>query len=254
MPDSAREEFYVGYLPEAPAQLGARTRKIALSLLLLATLVGAGVSLGFGRLPVANFEFGTARSFVGTVIEKPYPALLVERPGTIQGLPTYSRYHLVSFGKFGASAAVEGWNGRRVALEGTLVFREGQTMIELVGGTLSEAEGDAVLPLDDESLGTHRLQGEIVDSKCFLGVMNPGNLKPHRACAARCISGGVPPVLCVRDESGTALYLLLVDLDGSAVNQRVLDFVAEPIEIRGEVLRTGDQLVLRADPADYLRL
>ena len=254
MPDSTSEEFYVGYLPEAPAGLGARTRRVALALLLLAALLGAGMSIGFGWLPVANFEFGNARSFVGTVIEKPYPALLVERPGTIQGLPTYSRYHLVAFGKLGAADEVLGWNGRRVALEGTLIFREGQTMIELVAGSLGAAEGDAVLPQEAESLGQHLLRGEIVDSKCFLGVMNPGNLKPHRACAARCISGGIPPVLCVRDEDGMALYLLLVDLDGSAVNEHVLDYVAEPIEIQGEVLRMGDQLVLRADPGEYVRL
>ena len=28
---------------------------------------------------------------------------------------------------------------------------------------------------------------------CFLGVMKPGRSKPHRACAVRCISGGIPP-------------------------------------------------------------
>ncbi len=78
--------------------------------------------------------------------------------------------------------------------------------------------------------------------------------EPQRSCAARCISGGIPPVLCVRDESGTAAYLLLVDPSGRAVNERVLDYVAEPIEITGEVIRVGEQLVLRADPADYRRL
>lgn len=253
MTDST-EDFYVGYLPEAPSRLGGRTRNVAVLLLLMGALVGAGVSAAFGRLPAANFEFGTARTFSGTVVAEPYPALLVERPGAIQGLPSFSRYHLVCLGKRGAAEEVAGWDHRFVELEGTLVHREGQTMIELVGGSLHAGEGEARGPGEDESLGKHRLVGEIVDSKCFLGVMNPGNLKPHRACAARCISGGIPPVLCVREESGTALYLLLVDLDGSAVNERVLDYVAEPIEISGEVLRTGEQLVLRADPAGYRRL
>jgi len=48
-------------------------------------------------------------------------------------------------------------------------------------------------PLPSTSLGTQTLVGEIVDSKCFLGVMNPGQLTTHRACAIRCISGGVRP-------------------------------------------------------------
>jgi hypothetical protein len=84
--------------------------------------------------------------------------------------------------------------------------------------------------------------------------MNPGELKPHRACAARCISGGIPPVLCVRDDAGRASYFFLVSAAGAPVNQDVLDFVAEPVEVTGEVVRSGDDLVLRADPASYRRL
>lgn len=53
-------------------------------------------------------------------------------------------------------------------------------------------------------LGETTLKGEIVDSKCYLGVMNPGNLKAHRACAINCIQGGVPPVLLVRDGGGAS--------------------------------------------------
>jgi hypothetical protein len=51
--------------------------------------------------------------------------------------------------------------------------------------------------------------GEIVDSKCFLGVMNPGERTVHRDCAIRCLSGGVPPMLAYRDAAGTHLALLL---------------------------------------------
>jgi hypothetical protein len=255
MPESPpSEDFYVGYLPTAPERLGVRTKALVLALILFAGAVAALASGAFARLPFASFEFGTVRSFVGTVVEEPYPALLVERPGAIQGLPSYSRYHLVAFGKHGADEEVAGWAGRVAELEGTLVHRDGQTMIELVDGSVREADGDAASVGDGESLGEHRLVGEIVDSKCFLGVMNPGNLKPHRACAARCISGGIPPVLCVREESGVAVYLLLVDTDGSAVNDRVLDHVAEPVAITGEVRRMGEQLVLHADPAGYERL
>ena len=93
-----------------------------------------------------------------------------------------------------------------------------------------------------------------MDSKCFLGVMNPGQLAPHRACAIRCISGGIPPVLLVRQQDGAALYLLLVSAAGQPVNQQVLDLVAEPVQITGEVERQGDLLILRADPSTYRRL
>ena len=46
-------------------------------------------------------------------------------------------------------------------------------------------------------------------------------------------------------------YLLLVGADGSPVNREVLEFVAEPVEISGAVVRAGDQLILYADPATY---
>jgi len=93
-----------------------------------------------------------------------------------------------------------------------------------------------------------------VDSKCFLGVMNPGQLTPHRACAIRCISGGVPPVLLVRQKDGQAIYLLLDSAESKPVNKEVLELVAEPVEITGEVEQQGELLIMRADPRTYRRL
>src|SRR5262249_17489064 len=111
----------------------------------------------------------------------------------------------------------------------------------------------AVSPPQTIPLGSQTVVGEIVDSKCFLGVMNPGRLTPHRACAIRCISGGIPPVLLVRQKDGSVNHLLLVSDKGKPVNQQVLDLVAEPVEITGEVERQGELLILRADPATYRR-
>ena len=36
------------------------------------------------------------------------------------------------------------------------------------------------------------LKGEIIDPKCYLGAMKPGGGKTHKACAMRCIAGGIP--------------------------------------------------------------
>jgi hypothetical protein len=46
---------------------------------------------------------------------------------------------------------------------------------------------------------------------------------------------------------------LLVSAEGKPVNKDVLDMVAEPVEITGDVERQGDLLVLRADPRSYRR-
>ena len=105
-----------------------------------------------------------------------------------------------------------------------------------------------------EALGEQTLVGEIVDSKCYLGVMNPGEMKPHRDCAVRCLSGGVPPLFIVKNGAGESSLLWLVGVDGQAIGREVLDKVAEPIEIKGEVRRDGDQLFLQAEPSTFRRL
>ena len=58
----------------------------------------------------------------------------------------------------------------------------------------------------------------------------------------------------MRQKDGPAIYLLLVSADGKPVNKQVLDMVAEPLEITGEVERQGELLILRADPVTYRKL
>jgi hypothetical protein len=108
-------------------------------------------------------------------------------------------------------------------------------------------------PTEPIDLGMIRLRGEIVDSKCYLGVMNPGSGKVHRDCAVRCISGGAPPAFIARDAAGEPQVLLLTGSDGRALNKEILSFVAEPLEIHGRVVRSGSHLVLKAEPSDFIR-
>ena len=251
-----QDEFYVGYLETSPPGQASFTRSRALLLGLIG--VACALLLVAAQRPFssATFEFGTETELEGVITSTPVPTLVVERPGSLsEAAPGTSRYLLVTFGKFGAAELAQQHDGRRVRLRGTLVYRGGETMVEVVDGSVEELEGDAAIArTEGRDLGVHTLRGEIVDSKCFLGVMKPGNLKPHRACATRCISGGVPPVLLVRDPEGHASYFLLVGADGEAVNARILDHVAEPVEITGRVLRYQDQLVLSAAPSTYRRL
>jgi hypothetical protein len=47
---------------------------------------------------------------------------------------------------------------------------------------------------------------------------------------------------------------LLVSAEGKPVNKQVLDRVAEPVEITGEVERQGELLILKADPTTFRRV
>jgi hypothetical protein len=244
------DELYTGYLPAAPPGVAAHVRRTVIALALIVVAVALVVVFGQRGFASAAFEFLVYRDFEGVVRERPYPTLEVDRPAS---LGDRSRFYLVAPGKHGAAAAVAGWDGRRVRLRGSLIYRDDQTMIEVVPGSI-EAGAGAVAAASEVALGTHTLSGRIVDSKCFLGVMKPGATKPHRACATLCIRGGIPPLLVVEDGRGPAAYLLLVGADGRALNAEVLDLVDEPVEITGEVVRRDDLLVLYADPASYRRL
>jgi len=250
------DEFYIGWEAKAAPGIGKTVRRAVILVLILALLVPVGLAVSQRMIGTSVFEWGTLKSFSGVLQISPYPHLLVPRPGNVEGQSRFSTYYLVAPWKFGLDrTAIAAFDGKTVSLKGTLIYRGNQTMIEVVPDSIQLTNTASTIASPPVvSLGQQTLVGEIVDSKCFLGVMNPGQLTPHRACAIRCISGGVPPVLLVRQKNGPAVYLLLVSTEGKPVNKQVLDLVAEPVEITGEVERQGELLILRADPATYRKL
>jgi hypothetical protein len=239
------DDFYVGYLPKAPAGLGKIVARIAAGVL-LAGLIAGGLLI-FGQPPFATskFEYGEYRDYAGVIEEWPYPMLVTDN----------ASFLLVAPGKHGLSDTVKGMQGKHVQLKGSLIERTPDRMIEVVpasiaaGAQRSQAASQRII-----DLGPVTLRGEVVDTKCYLGVMNPGEHKVHRDCAVRCISGGVPPAFLARDASGDSRVLLLVGEDGRALSREVLPFVAEPLEILGVLVRTGPTLTLKADPARFRRI
>ena len=91
------------------------------------------------------------------------------------------------------------------------------------------------------------LQGEIIDPKCYFGVMKPGNGKIHRSCAVRCISGGIPPVLATNDKNNITEYFLITDALGNAIHDDILPFIGKPSEITGIVEKMEDWFILKID-------
>ena len=254
------DEFYIGWEDKAPPAIGSRARCTVAFLLALTVVLGVALALAQRTIGVSVFEWGKLKSFTGILKSQPYPHLLVLRPGASAGPTPLSSYYLVNPFKFGFDPeTADRLDGKAVTLKGTLIYRGGQTMIEVAAGSINQvdAPGKTFSPTPSASpvrLGQQTLIGEIVDSKCYLGVMNPGQLTTHRACAIRCISGGIPPVLLVSQTDGPALCLLLVSRDGKPVNKQVLDLVAEPVKVTGEVERQGELLILRADPGSYQRV
>jgi hypothetical protein len=239
-------DFYIGYLPKPPQRLAQFLRPRVALLGLLA--VGIGLLLALGQMPFAasSFEYGKLSSLEGTIEAQPYPRFLVARPGKTGDLTAYSGYLLVAPGKHGADHLVAEFDGQAVRLQGQLIYRGGRAMVEIQPGAIVPTGTTPVEEGTTTDLGPIAVTGEIVDSKCYLGVMNPGNGKVHRDCAARCLSGGIPPIFVTSDRGE---QYLLIGLDGRSLQRDVLrEFVAEPMTLRGEALQRGDTRFLAIDP------
>jgi nitrite reductase/ring-hydroxylating ferredoxin subunit/DMSO/TMAO reductase YedYZ heme-binding membrane subunit len=244
-----RASFYVGYLEPAPVDVARFSRRAVAAILGFALVVMiAAARLQRGFAPVA-FDYGKPSTVEGVIRARPYPVLEVPRPGTAQ----VSRYLLAAAGKHGAQSSVATLDGRRVQARGLLAYRGNLTLLELAETTLLDAPGGpAGTPRD---LGTFALVGEIVDSKCYSGVMNPGSGKTHRGCAARCLSGGLTPLLAVRDTTvgaGGTVEMVVLTRDGEPF-QQAHRWAGRPIAVRGRVSRLDDLWLIRVEGVEPAR-
>lgn len=257
------QEFYVGYEDRLPPALAAFVRRVVIVLVLAVVGIGLIFAGGFNPLPASRFEFGHPRTFKGRIEARPYPRLVTDDRAAGRGGSASSELILVGVGKHGADPDVAAFDGRRVELRGTLAERgrlravevePGSVRIDVSGAARVRSDGSAEASRAPRSLGRQTLRGEIVDSKCFLGVMNPGEHKVHRACAIRCISGGIPPALLVRDWRGRSVVMLLTDGEGRAAGREVASLAGMPVELSGEVVDDAGQLWLRAEMSRVKRL
>ncbi len=236
-PGRTREdEFYVGYLPLARGQ--RRWLLMVLPLAVGALLMGVVVIAAAQRIP-GRGVWDTGKPVVreGVLRASPYPMVVMDDP---EALPRF----LVEVGKRGAQRRAGVLDGRRVRVTGWPLRRDGREILELVpDGTalvaVSDGPGATGWTLTGERLGAARLSGEIVDYKCYLGAMKPGDGKAHKACAMLCIGNGIPPMLVTTGADGSPRYLLLVDGARGAVGARVVELAGEPVEVWGEVERVG---------------
>jgi hypothetical protein len=192
----------------------------------------------------------------GVLVAKPVPTLLVNRPGSIgEAHLQVSQYLLVAHRKFGfPSSLAEDFDGKLVRLRGNLIFNHHQTMVEvdLKSIEMISDEAHTFNPgLELEEVGTFHLAGEIVSSKCYYGVHNPGHGKPHRACAVRCTAGGIPPVFVVREENGDRLEFLLLSREGDPMEEaELLEYVGLGVRISGDAWKWGNLMLLKTEPEE----
>ena len=240
------KSFYVGYL-KMPRSL--KGFYLWVTPLLLAVGLGFGVYVSSSQLPSGSGQWDPAQtaSVQGLLTVAPYPVLHTADGGSIL---------LVRAGKASAVEFVAPFDGQHITLRGTPIERGGWRMMEVLRADDVQrwSPSERIAAPQAEPSFTVTMEGEIVDSKCFLGVMKPGAGKVHRACAAMCLTGGMPPMLVVTDPAGDKYgYMLITDSGESASVQLVPD-VAVPVAVTGTLEVRGDLTYLRMAPSGVSRI
>lgn len=238
-------DFYVGYRPLPPRD--ARLLRAGVPLLCAAVLaLGAAAAALQRDAGAGSHDTAAERTWTGTIFADPYP-MLVDDAG--------SAMLVVQIGKLGASARARAFDGRAVTVRGYLIERSARRMIELADGDDAiTATGAAARPSPTLEPGDAVvLRGEVLDAKCYLGAMKPGDGKAHKACATLCIEGGIPPMFFAKSPAGREEFLLL-DAHGSSARDAVLAFLGEPVTLRGRRASVAGLSAIFIDPDGVSRL
>ncbi|MEL7121171.1 MAG: hypothetical protein AAFO07_17095 [Bacteroidota bacterium] len=234
-----KNEFYIGWQNEMPAKTKSFLRKYVI---IIAIVVAGLAVLAVSQQKPYNdyvFEFGNVKNITGTYYNYPMPLLIADDGMLEEGLS--NSILLIGLGKHGAEETmakiqekVGSLDGKKVTLSGSLIYGNGKTAMELtlMEESLVKIESKTVNK-QKEPIASNEIQltGEILDSKCYFGVMKPAVGKVHKSCAIRCISGGMPPVFKTSDESK---YYLILDQDGNKMNEQLLPYIAEQLAVNGK--------------------
>ena len=244
-------DFFIGYNWPLSTATSRVLKCVALGLGIGAAGLAGGLAAGHRPLEGGNFEFGHVTEHAGVVVAQPVPML---RPG--DGRERWPL--LVAVGKHGADHLVHGLEGQEVVVQATRISRGDREMLEVrsVNAGLKSRRHIANHMEDGVEAGLQprghvTLTGEVVDSKCFLGVMVPGEGTTHRGCAALCLRGGIPAALHVKQPDGTArLYLIA---GSPATRDQATAWAGETVEMTGAVTQQGGWQVLTTNPGGWRR-
>ena len=247
------DDFYVGWSGEAPKKYSLAAKKFFFLALLISTSIAVLFVMNQEKYIESEYEYGVLQERSGYLVQDPVWGLRIAEEGTIKTIP------IVGFGKMGPGPTLSKMmekhqlsEGTMVTLRGMLTHYQGKYLMELTEGENSLVSVGERVMLDREirNVGNLTLAGEIVDPKCFFGVMNPAFKGVHRSCAIRCISGGMPPLLAIRENGVFVDYFFLHDTNMKSIASELLPFVGIPVEVSGQVGVYDDWKSITIDPEE----
>lgn len=242
-----KAEFFVGYL-DAPAGISAFYKTVIPVLLVVALGFSFWASSSQTSVGEGVWDLSGEVEISGYLTVDPYPVIHIpgEQPRSVI---------LVEQTKMGAGDKAAEYADQWVTISGFAITRGDWTMLQLVPtSTFTVLTEGGASPIESVAMGEVELTGEIIDSKCFLGVMKPGAGKAHRACAAMCLRGGIPPMLVVKNAQGEKYGFMLMNEDGSSASIDLADQVAVPVTLSGRMEQRGDIMYIRYSADSVNRL
>lgn len=251
-----KDEFYIGWMANAPDNFAKHIRNVVFVMVGLVVIAGVALAIGQKKFSTSSFEFGQLTEVKGIYQQFPVPSLKVMTGQDAFGRTAYITMPLVGYGKFGAEGLITALekeknmnlDNKQVIFKGTLLYSDGKTLLQI------DKNDDPLIAVSDinekittpevKQIGTITLTGEILDPKCYFGVMKPSHGKPHRDCAIRCIAGGISPVFWTRNEKGETNYYLILDENGQKMNNTLKDHVAEPVSLTARAVQHDDWTIL----------
>jgi hypothetical protein len=252
------DEFYVGYFPEAPPTTASIIRKLIIVIGIVTVLIAVLTVVNQRAFSTSQFDYGASTTIEGYYHPFPVPHVKILHGKSTSG-EIFQNVLLVGVGKSGVREVMQSAEkmygeikGRRLKISGYLIYGDGRTLLQINDVKDIEILNDDTSIdeiFDNSATSSTVVVGEIVDPKCFFGVMKPGEGKAHRSCAIRCISGGIPPVLKTVSND----YFLLTGKNLEPVNDIVLPVVGDRVELTGDLLEWNDWKILKID-REHLRL
>jgi hypothetical protein len=253
-----KEEFFVPYIN---GSLGKRTKNtlklFSFGILTIVAIVALAFSFSQDEFKNSSFELSTETKIVGIYHESPYPMLKVKLAEN-----EFKNIVLLGFGKSGVNPYLDeirknntNIEGMTLSIEGNLIYYNGKTLIQVTSDEKVKIVSQQKSRITKaKKIKESTFIGEIVDPKCYFGVMKPGKGKIHRSCAVLCIAGGIPPVFATTDNNKISKYFLITDLKGNPINDKILEYVGKPSRITGKVEKFEDWHLLKVDTSKIVDL
>ena len=248
----SNDDFFIGSSDQHPQQDRRTFLRTGLTLTAGSALTGFGLAKLQTHAGNGGWDGATENEYRGLLVSTPYPMLITNDLGENNKTALLGCQL-----KCGVALKIKSFADKQVVIKGSLIKRGDHAMIAVSESAdwireVSDA-GPAPALTQKTSLGKVSLNGEILDSKCWFGAMRPGHGKTHKSCASLCIRGGIPPALFVNGQNNKSALMLLTE-NMESFSMSILPFVADPVQITGELYQHNGTLFLDSSSEQIIRV